>query len=577
MAFENLKKSGITYLLGKLKEHLEATYLKIANAILTVNSTGPDSYGNVQINRVNYAGDLESSFTQNSDETFLQRTTGGAASVVDGDAWLSRVMGNSVHTGFVAESLEMDVRPINEEAPISATINRDTFVSYVESSGTITLTFTTSWSADPTNYGITVTGTPSAGDQIVIVYVKEEPGTITTANPSSFVSTGWNLYQSANGYAKVVRYSDAYGYKISGDYTALQFSTTVNGEKSPLTAEDGMFNVEQDGYVWVTGGNAANTAIWPTWSDWTDNYAGSFMAFSSSEIDLSDVMSTYFPYGLCKVGNAYDEINISLGVAIVRIDVLENNSTNMATAKSSGRLFEYDENYIYIVKATASTNSIDVSGAYSANQHGIEYFTGTSVETEAQTIYGMNLKNKLERDTLTISQQTLSENEKKQVLGNIGGVGFIPQSLTSAQKEQARNNIGALSSGAVKNNHSTTESGYVLDARQGKSLYDICQERVVGKRQTKEIAGGANSCRIDFNNGEIVFMILSMPGPTRTWVGTAYTGSNGDVTVEQLNSNTAISVTGYNKYVEVTFNYSSTGYMHMTAIPFRGSGVPVFH
>lgn len=419
MAFENLKSTGIAYLLGKIKTYLDATYQKIASAVLTVNSNGPDQYGNVLINRVNYAGDLESSFTQNSDEIFLQRTTGGSASVSDGDAWLAGVMGNSVHTGYVAEVLDMDVLPINEEAPITATIDRDTFVSYVASSGTITLTYTTNWSADPANYGITVTGAPALGDQIVIVYVKEEPGTITNANPTSFVATGWNLYQSANGYAKVVKYSDEYGYKISGDYTALQFSATVYGERTALTAEDGMFNVEQDGYVWVTGGNAANTAIWPTWSDWTDGYPGSFASFSSTEIDLSDVMTTYFPYGLCRVGNVYDEINISLGVAIVRIEVMANNSTNMATAKSSGRLFDYDENYIYIVMASASTNSIDVNGAYAANQHGTEYFVGSSVETEAQTVYGMNLKNKLERDVVTISGDivdNLTTNNAKKVL-----------------------------------------------------------------------------------------------------------------------------------------------------------------
>ena len=420
MAFENLKSTGIGYLLGKLKTHLEATYLKIANAILTVNGVSRDEYGNVQINRVNYAGDLESSFSQNSDETFLQRTSGGTASIVDGDAWLAAVMGNSVHTGFVEEVLEMEVRETGDDGHISAEIDRATFFANENlPSSPILLAYSSSWSTDPSTYGITVTGTPVNGDQISITYVREEPGTITVASPSSFISTGWNLYQSANGYAKVVKYSDEYGYKISGDYTSLQFSTTVSGEKTALAVEDDLFNVEQDGYVWVTGGNAANTAIWPTWSDWTDNYPGSFAAFSSTEIDLSDVMTTYFPNGLCRVGNVYDEINISLGVAIVRIERMQNNATNMATAISSGRLFDYDESYIYIVMASATTHSIDVSGAYTANQHGIEYFAGSSIAAEAQTIYGMNLKNKLERDTLTISQQTLSANEKSQVRKNI--------------------------------------------------------------------------------------------------------------------------------------------------------------
>ena len=90
-----------------------------------------------------------------------------------------------VKTGYVAESIDMTVNGDD----IDATLDRDTFVSYVESSGTITLSYTSSWSADPANYGITVTGTPANGDSIVVVYVKENRGTITAAEPSSFVST----------------------------------------------------------------------------------------------------------------------------------------------------------------------------------------------------------------------------------------------------------------------------------------------------------------------------------------------------------------------------------------------------
>ena len=548
MAFENLKKAGITYLLGKLKEHLEATYLKIANAILTVNGTGPDSYGNVQINRVNYAGDLESSFTQNSNETFLQRTTGGAASVMDGDAWLSFIMGNSIHEGFVAEELDMDVRPISEESPITATIDRDTFFANASlPSSPITLTYTTGWSTDPTTYGVTVTGSPSAGDQIIISYVREVPGTITTANPSSFVSTGWNLYQSANGYAKVVRYSDEYGYKISGDYTGLQFSETVTGEKSSLEDEGGMFNPPSDGYVWVTGGNAANTAIWPTWSDWTDSYPGSFAGYAKTEIDLSDVMTTYFTHGLCRVGNVRDEINLSLGVAIVRIEVMENNATNMAAAIATGRLYEYDENYIYLVKATASTNSIDVSGAYAANQHGIEYFTGTTIAVEAETIYGMNLKNKLERDTLTMSQQTLTSQQKAQVRQNIG--------------------LGDAATKGVANNLTTNASGSVLDARQGKALNDrlvLVERRVT----TQYYLTAQATTTIELEANSRYFIIINSTASTIREALIVAVSSAGAVGVTRLVNASNITLdTSENKKLKITNNATNSGRAYVESFP----------
>lgn len=46
------------------------------------------------------------------------------------------------------------------------------------------------------------------------------------------------------------------------------------------------------------------------------------------------------------------------------------------------------------------------------------------------------------------------------------------QSLTTAQKQQARGNIGAVSQDDIANNLTTTEAGKVLDARQGKALND---------------------------------------------------------------------------------------------------------
>ena len=63
--------------------------------------------------------------------------------------------------------------PRTPDSPITATINKATFRAKVTESGTTNLYYTTEWSEDPTEYGITVTGTPTAGDSIVGTYVKE--------------------------------------------------------------------------------------------------------------------------------------------------------------------------------------------------------------------------------------------------------------------------------------------------------------------------------------------------------------------------------------------------------------------
>ena len=93
---------------------------------------------------------------------------------------------------------------------------------------------------------------------------------------------------------------------------------------------------------------------------------------------------------------------------------------NLEYAKASGRVYECDTSYIYIERAQAETATIELDGSYTAYDHGIEYFTGTIVPVYCTVLYGNNLKNKLERDVLTISAQDLTAAQKAQVQDNLG-------------------------------------------------------------------------------------------------------------------------------------------------------------
>lgn len=417
MAFENLKSGGIKYVLTRLKDY----FLLIKDAVKSVNGVTADENGDIPINTVPYAQNLQSELAQRNTGTFIARTSGGSASIEDGDGWLMTIRGNSVHDGFVAESIEYEVTSSAAE-PIDITIDRDTFVSYVDESGTITLAYSGSaWSASLANYGIEVVGTPVAGDIITITYQKEVPGTITNADPQSFVATGWNLYDNSAGYAKVVKY--AHGYMITGTYSTAKYAATPTGTQTAIEITDGQFDIPADGYIIVTGGNATDTAIFPVHTDWEGGYDGEFEAYTQTVIDLSTVMSGYFPAGLLKAGSSVDEINLNIGQAISRVEQMTNTASNMATAKASGREYEYDESYIYLARATAVAYAISLDGSITANDHGIEYFEGTEVPVYAEVLYGNNLKNKLERDVLTISQQTLQPAEQAQIRENIGALG----------------------------------------------------------------------------------------------------------------------------------------------------------
>ena len=402
MAF--IKERSLATLLTELKKWVATK----AEAVFSVNGIMPED-GDVAISQVEYAGNLISDGVQTSAGEYAARTSGGAASIDDGDAWLVRLTGRRTHTGVVPEVLEMTVnaapRPEPEEGDpdpgtITAVIDKAVFRAYVDGSGTTTLEYTSDWSEDPTLYGITVSGTPINGDEIVIQYTKEDRGTITQSTPTRFISEGWNLYNSVTGYAKVIKYSEAYGFRIVGDYTGLKYSETVEGTKTTIAVVDGLFSVPGDGFVWVEGGSAANTAIWMAWGDWTDAYVGDFTPYTVDTIDLTTIMQQRFPNGLMQAGSAADIIDLNTQTATSWIERLVYTDQNIADIQASGREYEADENYIYAVRQTPVTHAITIDGGYTVSDHGIEIIDGTTVPVFAETLYGNNLKNKLERDVL---------------------------------------------------------------------------------------------------------------------------------------------------------------------------------
>jgi hypothetical protein len=409
---------------------------------LTVNGIAPNPVTrDLYVETVPLAENLASDVAQLVSGTFIERTSGGEASIEDGTASITSIKGNMVRTGYVAESLNMTVTPAERSEgvdPITATIDRDTFVAAVSESGTTTLTYTTDWSADPATYGITVTGTPISGDVITVVYVKEDRGTITVASPTSFNSTGWNLYNNTDGYARVVKYSDDYGYKLGGTYSLVQFSETYSGTKSALTITDGYFNVPSDGYVWITGGDST-TYIYATWSDLTDDYEGEFQGYTVDTIDLTEVM-LIFPYGLMAVGNVRDEINMNAQQAINRIERMTYSAENLADVIASGVDYIYDTNYIYAVRETAATTSIEIDPTYTVSDHGIEFFDGTTIPVLMESLYGENLKDKLRTDVLTISGG---------LVNNLTSTA-TDKALTAAQGKALNDQIGTLQTTSIE-------------------------------------------------------------------------------------------------------------------------------
>ena len=435
-------------------ESTETIAEAMAERVKTVNGEGPDDSGNVQVQHALTADNLTSSSSQNSIGEWTRRTSGGTASISDGSAWLSGIRGNRTHVGYVPEALNMSVTtaPREEgETPITATIDRDAFVAAASGSGTYNFVYTTSWDTDPSNYGITVTGDPVSGDQITVIYTAEDRGTIIQSDPQSMVSVGANLFDPDVGYAIGLKYSNQYGFAIKGTYTAVKYSSTPSGTKTTLSPADGLFDIPANGYIWVEG-SSTDTMVFMTWADWilsTD--WPDYEAYSADEIDLSDVMEDYFPYGLLRVGDIRDEIDFNTGMAISNVERLTYSAENLATAIASGRAYEYDTNYIYLERAAAVSHDIELDGQYAVSDHGLEYFTGTDISVYAIIIYGNNLKNKLERDVVTKSQDVVtgftSTATDKALSASAGKTLYdhIAQLITVVTDTL---NLGALASGA---------------------------------------------------------------------------------------------------------------------------------
>lgn len=400
--------------------------LRDSGAVRSVNGIPRDANGNVRITNVETANNLVADDAQSNLGIFAIRSSGGTTSVANGSAWLARLRGHMEHTGVVQEVLDCQVNAATREegvTPITATIDPAAFKAAVSESEVITLTYTTEWSANPELIGVTVTGTPVNGDEIVITYVKADRGTITPATPTSFRATGWNLYSHASGYARVVKYSTEYGFRVEGAYTSLAWSETLNGARQSISPAGGNFNIPGDGYVWVTGGNATSTCIYMTWSNWTDGHEGSFAAYSESVINLSSLMSQHFPDGLLAVGAVADEIDFSLQTATANIEVMAYSEEAIAELEAEGRAYEADTDTIYAVRQTPQVTAIQIAGQYTVNDHGLEFFGGTDVGVEALILYGQNLRDKLRTDVLTISQQQLSAAQKAQVQDNLNVYG----------------------------------------------------------------------------------------------------------------------------------------------------------
>ena len=450
--------------------------------VQTVNGKAPGNNGNVQVEEVDYARNLVSTSAQQGAGMILERTSGGSATVKSGEAQVQALRGVMHHSGVVQEVIDV----VSNNDALTLTVNNDTLrAAMAEETSPKVFTYSGSaWDDTLGDYGITISsGTPEANDTITINYVAGSRGTITTATPTGFKATGYNLYQSGLGYARVVKY--AYPYFIGGQHSAIAWSETPTGTQTALTEDNGVFDVPGDGYVHVTNGNSTTTYITTVWTDWTSGKdtkePTAFETYTESGFDMSGLFGSgkTFEHGMTAVGNVYDEINFETGKAISRIERMAYDDDTITALELAGRAWEADEDYIYAVRTPSgieshttdlSTISSSLTGDYTVNDHGLEMITGSTVSVYILVLYGNNLVRKLERDVLTVDQvaNNLTTEEAGKVLdarqGKVLKDGILPEAFKIVSYSGNLNNLeyGAVYSASAAANNPTAHNYFVI-------------------------------------------------------------------------------------------------------------------
>lgn len=382
-----------------------------------------------------------------TNQSFVFRTTAGDASISTGKARLIAIEGNTTQTGH-----QEGEQSITVYAPVSGItasfIDVNAFEEAVAAEGFtnsqpmyITRDANENWVVENAygqghfeitdtdlyyTWGIEVIGTPVENDMILATAIAGSIGTLSTATPTSFVSTGYNQYNATAGYAHV---KGSNQYRISGTYTSLGFTTEVGGTTTAVTVTGGKFTPSEGGYIYVNGASG-DILIALVWSGIRDT--DPFEAYETSTITIPTVDASNNPlptatYGIPSVNTVRDELNFDEKKYYQRVGHYAYSVENLATVQALGVDYWYDESDIFYVLASPITYTLadSVSGEYIANDFGTEEFVGTTQAPLTDVFYADNLVDKLRNlaDIQTIgSGLTLTDGELTASGGSGGGV-----------------------------------------------------------------------------------------------------------------------------------------------------------
>lgn len=394
--------------LESAKEYTDEQILKSEKGIVkTVNGNGPDDRGNVELTKVPLSDNLYTSdmVIDDPESGYVFRTTGGDASVTNGEGYLSRIRG-------LTETVDGVLVSAKPTAFVSHGFNQfkpsDVLGGYAKFNET----------------GKIVVDTTNA---FKIAY----------AHVAGGLSKGYTVHATEGAVTRVGWCSSIPSIGSTARFVELEATedSTVDGCKNYKFTAFGNGELFDDGYFCIETTSIEKMSVHPHWSgpaNWRDEGLEDYVEYSSSTVLIPTVNSEgaelpIAEYGIPSVGAVCDEFDFDAKKYYKRIGFKTFSAENIEYVKSYGT--EYVDDgvaSIYYVLKEADRVVFDLPNSFSnlvtVCDYGTEEFIGSSVSVRAKMSYLPNLRDKLRTDVVTISEQNLTEVQKKQIQSNLNVV-----------------------------------------------------------------------------------------------------------------------------------------------------------
>lgn len=359
--------------------------------VSSVNYVYPDATGNIKLDSVPLAENLISSDNLVLTDKYIFRTSGNHTDISSGYATLNIIKGNCVYN---SESNTITVATPSKFKSVELNqFNKDVDII--------------------SDFTINAQGNfvPLIGSSICII--KSIGG----------LDTGYVAY-SKSGTINRIGWSDVYPTVSSSIYVTVDGTYVTSLSLGAITSS---IVTTTNGYICIATTDKDALCVHPRWSGNADTQ---FAEYDEDiiTIPIADKDGLALPtasYGFPSVNSVADEIDFAKQKYTQRIGHYSYTPANLSIVEAMGVDYIFDATHIFYVLKTPTVYTLGTgyNPIYMVNDYGTEEFVGTSIPITAQHIYGQNLKDKLRRDVVTISNQTLSMNEQKQIRINIDAFG----------------------------------------------------------------------------------------------------------------------------------------------------------